>query len=95
VDAVGGQRLLLALSIFLSLAPLFHNAPGFRFPLSALRFQVSAFQRFSFLLQGQSSNARSVCCWRGVISIRRRTQLVGAFSLVIGPAYGAGEFPTG
>jgi len=40
----GGQRLLLALPIFLCLAPLFLNAPGFRFSLSALRSPVSAFQ---------------------------------------------------
>ena len=95
----GGQRLLLALPTILFLAHLFLNAPGFRFPLSALRFQVSAFQRFSFLLhtqasesssvttrslllgfsiaystRSQSSDVRWVCCWREVISIRRRTK---------------------
>jgi hypothetical protein len=47
----GGQRQFLALPIFLFLAPLFLNAPGFRFPLSALRFQLSDFQCFSFLLR--------------------------------------------
>jgi hypothetical protein len=43
VNPSGGQRLLLALPIFLSFAPLFLTAPGFRFPISALRFQLSAF----------------------------------------------------
>ena len=56
----GGQRQFLALPIFLFLAPFFLNAPGFRFSLSALRFQVSAFQRFSFLLHTQVSESRSV-----------------------------------
>ena len=41
----------LALPSFLFLAPLFLNAPGFRFPSSALRFQVSAFQHFRSLLR--------------------------------------------
>jgi hypothetical protein len=40
--------------------------------LSALRFQVSAFQRFSFLLRGQSSNVRWVCCWRELVLVRHR-----------------------
>jgi hypothetical protein len=43
----GGQRLLLALPIRLFLAPSLLHAAGFRFPLSALRFQVSAFQLFA------------------------------------------------
>jgi hypothetical protein len=38
---------MLALPTFLFLAPWFLNAPGFRFSLSALRFQVSAFQLFA------------------------------------------------
>jgi hypothetical protein len=86
----GGQRQFLAVPIFLFLAPFFLNTPGFRFPLSPRWFQLSAFQRFSFLLRGQSSNVRWVCCWREVISIRCRTKggkpKVGAFSLEIGPA---------
>jgi hypothetical protein len=55
----GGQREFLALPIFLFVAPLFHNAPGFRFALSALRFQFSAFQHFSFLLHAQVSESSS------------------------------------
>jgi hypothetical protein len=30
-------------------------------------------QFFSFLLRGQSSHVRWVCCWREVISIMRQT----------------------
>jgi hypothetical protein len=62
----------------------------------ALRFQLSAFQRFSFLLHGQSSNMRWACCRRDVISIRRRTnwgQAVGRSSLLIGPTYGLTRLP--
>ena len=36
----------------------------------------------------QSSNVRWVCCWRDVISSRRRTKWGGAFSLVVGPTCG-------
>jgi hypothetical protein len=43
----GGQRQFLALPIFLFLAPLFHNAPGFRFPPSDFCFQLSVFQLFA------------------------------------------------
>jgi hypothetical protein len=43
----GGQRLLLAIPIFLFLAPLFLNALGYCLPLSSLRSQVSAIQPFS------------------------------------------------
>src|ERR1039457_6194982 len=47
--------------------------PYFRTPLVvAFRSPVSAFQRFGFLLRGQSSNVRRVCCWREAILIRRR-----------------------
>ena len=56
----GGQRQFLALPIFLFLALLFLNSPGFLFPLSALRFQVSAFERFSFLRRTQLSESSSV-----------------------------------
>jgi hypothetical protein len=58
VDSGGGQRLILAphLPVF---APFHLNAPGFRFSLPALRFQVSAFQRFSFLLHTQVSESHS------------------------------------
>src|ERR1035437_1845578 len=45
---------------------------AFRSPPSGFRFQVSAFQPFSVLLRGQSSNVRWVCCWREVISSRQR-----------------------
>jgi hypothetical protein len=38
------------LPIFLFLAPCFLNAPGFRFPLSARRFQVSGFSLSAFQL---------------------------------------------
>jgi hypothetical protein len=51
LNSGGGQRQFLALPIFLFLAPFFVNAPGFRFALSALRFQLSDFQCFSFLLR--------------------------------------------
>jgi hypothetical protein len=47
------------------------NSLGFRLPLSAPRFQ-----RFSFLLRGQSSNVRWVCCWREVILTKHRMQWV-------------------
>jgi hypothetical protein len=58
-ESRGGQRQFLALPIFLFLALLFLNALGFRFSLSALRFQVSAFQRFSFLVRAQVSESSS------------------------------------
>jgi hypothetical protein len=42
--------------------------------------------------RSQSSNVRRVCCWRDMISIRRRTKwvkpCVGGLSPVIGPTYG-------
>jgi hypothetical protein len=47
------QRLFLALPIFLFLAQLYLNAPGFPLPLPGVRFQRSAFQRFSFCLHAQ------------------------------------------
>jgi hypothetical protein len=43
----GGQRLLLALSIFLFLPPLFLNASGVRFTPPVSAFSVSAFQLFA------------------------------------------------
>ena len=49
----------IALPIFLFLAPFFLDASGFRFPLSALRFQIPAFRRFSFLLHAQVSESSS------------------------------------
>jgi hypothetical protein len=47
VNPRSDQRQSLALPIFLFLAPLFHYAPGFRFVISVLRFQLSAFQLFA------------------------------------------------
>jgi len=47
VDTGGGQRLFLAIPIFLVLAHFFLNAQGLRFPPSGFRFQpfsLSAFQ---------------------------------------------------
>jgi hypothetical protein len=38
----GDRRLLLALAVFLFLAPLFRDAPGFRFPFSGFSFQRRA-----------------------------------------------------
>jgi hypothetical protein len=67
----GGHGQLLAFPILLLLAPLLLNSLGFRLPLSAPRFQ-----RFSFLLRGQSSNVRWVCCWREVILTKHRMQWV-------------------
>jgi hypothetical protein len=55
----GSKRLLLALTIFLFLAPLLHHAASFRFPSSGFRFQISAFKRFSFLLRAQVSESSS------------------------------------
>jgi hypothetical protein len=60
VNPRSDQRQSLALPIFLFLAPLFHYAPGFRFVISVLRFQLSAFQPFSFLLRAQVSESSSV-----------------------------------
>src|ERR1035441_4749948 len=57
----GGQRLLLARPIFLFPAPFFLNATGFRFALSALWFQLSAFQPFSFLLHIPPPASRATC----------------------------------
>jgi hypothetical protein len=48
VEAGSGQRLLLALPIFLFLAPLFLNASGVRFTPPVSAFSVSAFQRFAY-----------------------------------------------
>src|ERR1035437_3038117 len=59
-------RRLFAIGYFLSSVaalPRWALAPGFRLPLSPLRFQLSA---FCFLLRGQSSNVRWVCYWREV-----------------------------
>jgi hypothetical protein len=56
----GAQRQFLALLIFLFLAPFFLKASGFRFPLSALRFLVSAVQRFSFWLQTRVLESRLI-----------------------------------
>jgi len=51
----------------------------------ALHFPPSG---FSFLLRGQSSNVRSVCCWREVVSIGcDERNGGGVFSPVIGPTY--------
>jgi hypothetical protein len=59
-------RRLFAIGYFLSSVaalPRWALGPGFRLPLSLLRFQLSA---FCFLLRGQSSNVRWVCYWREV-----------------------------
>jgi hypothetical protein len=60
----GGQRVLLALPIFLFLVSSFLKALFIRLPLSIVRFQVLAFQRCSFLPHAQvpessSATARS------------------------------------
>ena len=44
-----GLRLLLDLAIFLFLAPLFQNAPGFRFPPSGFSFQPFSLSAFYFV----------------------------------------------
>jgi hypothetical protein len=59
--AVSGSFLPSPSSVFL--APWFLNAPGFRFALSPLWFQL--------FVSCQSSNVRGVCCWREVIAGRR------------------------
>jgi len=88
----GGQREFLALPIFLFLASLFLNAPAFRLPLSALRFQVSAFQRFSFLLRTQVSESSSVTARSSFLGFRWRIPLWIGRSMAC-PAFSALPFP--
>src|ERR1035441_5169683 len=62
-------RAFVALPIFLFVASCVLGARGLCFPPSGF-----SFQGFSFLLRGQSSNVRWVCCCLEVSSVRRRSR---------------------